>query len=326
MNLMRGMVLAAALATLPVAAESAGQDQREKFPSKPVRLVTVATGNTADILSRMLARKMSEGWGQAVVVENRAGSGGTMAASTVARAAPDGYTLLLLPSIFAIGAAVRPNLPYDAIRDFSGVIRIGSGNLVLVVAPSLGVKSVPELIELARSKPAHIFFASGGAGTNGHLDGERIRLLAGIDARHVAFKGSPEALIEVMAGRVHYTLTPVAVTLPFIKEGKLVAIAVANPQGSPLLPGVPALVDVLPGYGRKPGWTGLLAPAGTPRPILNQINQEVRRVLDLPDIKAKLQAMEITPAPTTPEEFDRIIRDDIADYAQIARTIGLTVK
>ena len=299
MKLVCGLALVAALATLAVAAEASAQDRREKFPGRPVALVTAAPGIQADILARMMGEKMSGSWGQPVVVVNRAGGGGTVAASHVAKAAPDGHTLLLLGTIFTIGAVIRPNLPYDALRDFSGVTQIGYGNLVLVVTPSLRVKSLRELIVAAKAKPGEILFASGGAGSVGHIDGERIKLAAGINVKHVAFKGAPEALLQVLGGRVHYGLTSVATAIPFITEGQLVPLAVSNPQGSPLLPDVPTIGEVLPGY-KRVGSTGLLAPAGTPRPILDQINQQVRRVFDLPDIKAKLRAMDFTAVLTTP--------------------------
>jgi tripartite-type tricarboxylate transporter receptor subunit TctC len=304
--------LATVLATGVVAVSLPGVAQTEqKFPSKPVRLVTGGAGSQVDILTRTIGAKMSESWGRPVVVENRTGAGGAMAASIVARAAPDGYTLLLQSSEFAIGAAVHTNLPYEPLKDFAGVTQIGFASVVLVVAPALGVKSVKDFIVIAQAKPGQILFSSAGAGSGTHMK-----------AVHVGFKSSSEAVLEAVAGRVHYCMAPLGPALPFIKDGRLVALAMANPQRLPLFPDVPAMVEALPGYERD-GSFGLLAPARTPRPILNQISQEVRRVFELPDIKERLQGMGFVPAPTTPEEFDRIVRADIATFTKVAKLVGL---
>jgi tripartite-type tricarboxylate transporter receptor subunit TctC len=307
----------AVLATLGVA-----HAQQQKFPTKPIRVVTVGPGSQNDILARLITPKLSESWGQPVVIENRTGAGGAMAASIVAKAAPDGYTVLMLSGQFAIGAAVHKNLPYNAVKDFSGITQIGFSTVALVVPPSLGVKSVKDFIAYAQARPGQIFFSSSGAGSGTHMNGERFRLVAGIKATHVGFKSSPEAVLEVVAGRVQYAVPALGPALPFIRDGKLLALAVVNPQRSPLLPDVPAMVESLPGYERD-GSFGLLAPAGTPRPILNQISKEVGRVLALPDIRERLDAMGFAPAPTTPEEFDRIVRADIATFTKIGILAGL---
>ena len=285
----------------------------------------MGAGSQNDLVARIISPKLSESWGQPVVIENRTGAGGAFAASTVAKAAPDGYTLLMLSSQFAIGAAVHKNLPYDAVKDFAGVTQIGFSTNALIVAPSLGVKSVKDLIAFAQAKPGQILFSSAGAGSGTHMNGERFRLAAGIKAVHVGFKSSPEAVIEVVTGRVHYCVWPLGPALPFIKDGRLLALAVASPQRSPLLPDVPAMVEAIPGYQRD-GSFGLLAPAGTPRPILNQISKDVGRVLELPEVKERLQAMGFVPAPTTPEEFDRIVRADIETFKKVGKVAGLIAK
>jgi tripartite-type tricarboxylate transporter receptor subunit TctC len=293
---------------------------QQKYPSKPLRWVTVGAGSQNDPLVRIIGPKLTESWGQPVVIENRTGAGGAFAAATVAKAAPDGYKLLMLSSQFAIGAAVHKNLPYDAIKDFSGVTQIGFSTNVLIVPPSLGLKSVKDFIAFAQAKP--VFFSSSGAGSGTHMNGERFRLASGIKATHVAFKSSAEATLEVIAGRVHYCMCPLGPPLPFIKEGRVLALAVANAQRSPLLPDVPTMVEIIPGYERD-GSFGLLAPAGTPRPILHQISKDVGRVLEMPDVKQKLQAMGFFPAPTSPEEFDRIVRADIATFTRVGKLVGL---
>jgi tripartite-type tricarboxylate transporter receptor subunit TctC len=304
-----------------IAAPAARAQAPQKFPHKPVRIVTVGAGSQSDVLTRMLAPKLSEMWGQPVVVENRAGAGGTMAAVTVAKATPDGYTFLLQSNQFAIGAALHANLPYDATRDFAGISQLGNGLVAVMVPPLLGPKSVKELIALARAKPSPVLFSSAGAGSGSHLNSEMFRIAAEIKAVHVGFRSSSEAMIEVVAGRVHYSVLPVGTGLPFIKDGKLLALAVAD-QRSPLLPDVPAMSEVLPKYERS-GAYGLLAPAGTPRPVLYEINSALRRVLALAETKAQMQAMAFEPTPTTPEAFDKIVRADIATYSKLVRLAGL---
>jgi tripartite-type tricarboxylate transporter receptor subunit TctC len=285
----------------------------------------VGPGSQNDLIARIIGPKLTESWAQPVVIENRTGAGGAFAASTVAKSAPDGYTLLMLSSQFSIGAALHKNLPYDALRDFAGVTQIGFSTLALIVAPALGVKSVKELIAFAQAKPGQILFSSAGAGSGIHMNCERFKLAAGIKAVHVGFKSSPEAVIEVVTARVHYSMPALGPTLPFIKDGRLLALAVATPQRSPLLPDVPAMAEVIPGY-EVDGSFGVLAPAGTPRPILIQISREVGRVLELPEVRERLRAMAFVPAPTTPEAFDRIVRADIATFTRVAKLAGLIAK
>jgi tripartite-type tricarboxylate transporter receptor subunit TctC len=224
---------------------------------------------------------------------------------------------------FAITAALQPNLPYDPLKDFARVGQLGYMGGVLVVAPALGVKSVKELIALAKAQPGKIIFGSNAPGSGNHLVGAIFIRAAGIKVISVAFKGSPEATIEVLAGRTHFTLGPPAITLPFIKDGRLLALAVTRP--SPLLPDVPALAEILPEFRRPEGSYGLLAPAATPRPVLYQINQEAARILDLPDLKARLPLGFVT-ATSTPEEYDKILREQIELLSGLARDLGLKAK
>jgi tripartite-type tricarboxylate transporter receptor subunit TctC len=315
-----GIVLAAGFALVP--GQGTAQTGRQ-FPSKPIRIVTAPAGSQADIVARMIGNKLSESTGQPVVIENRGGAAGAFAGAQVAKALPDGHTLLLQSPQFAIGAALRAaSLPYDTLKDFAGVTRLGFSTAVLTAAPTLGAKSVKELIALVQSKPGQFFYSSAGAGTNMHMNAERFRFAAGIKATHVGFKSPPEALVEVVAGRVHWSLPGLGTALPLIKDGKISALAVLTPQRSPLLPEVPTMVEIIPGYERD-GSYSLSAPAGTPRPILNQLSREVGRVLALPDVTERLQAMGFAPAPTTPEEQDRILRADIATFAKVAKLAGL---
>jgi len=299
-------------------------DFGKDFPRKAVRLVVAgAAGSQQDLSARMIGQKLGESWRGPVVVDNRPGGGGILAARTVAQAAPDGYTLLLTGASFVISASQQSNLPYDPQRNFSGIGQIGYATFVLVVAPALGVKSVNDLIALAKAQPGKLIFGSTSAGGIGHLSGARFNLSAGIKVVTVAFKGPSEATIEVLTGRTHYSVLALGVAQPFLKDGKLLALAVLTPQRSPVLPDVPALAEMLPDF-RKPDTSqGLVAPAGTPRPILNHINKEVARTLNLPDIKERLQVIGYIPAPTTPEEYDKILRAQIETLSRLIRDAGL---
>jgi len=297
-----------------------------KFPAKPVRLVVpFAPGSQSDVLARVIGPKLSELWGQPVLVETRTGAGGTIAAALVAKATPDGHTLLITTTGFTIGAASQPSLPYDPLKDIVGVTQLGYSTSALVVAPSLGVKSVKELIALAQAKPGQVLFSSSGAGGGSHMSGERFRLAAGIKVQHVGFKGASESVLEVMAGRIHFCIQSLAAGLVLIRDGRLLALAVVTPQRSPLLPDVPAMAEVLPGYERD-GSFPLLAPGGTPLTVRRQISRDVARVFELPDVKERLQGMGFMPAPTTPEEHDRILREQIKAFSRIAVEVGLKAK
>ena len=299
---------------------------QQKFPSKPIRLVTAFTpGGTTDILARMVGPGMSETFGQPIVIENRPGAGGVIAATIVAKAPPDGYTLLATSAALPISAVLSSNANYDPLKDFAGVAELGYSTTVLVVTPSLGVKTVKELVLLANSKPAKLLFGSVGAGSSTHLSGERFRLAAGFNAQHIGFKGQSEFLIEIIAGRIHFGSSGLMVSLPFIKEGKLVALAVATPKRSPVLPDVPAAPEVVPGWGRD-GSQAWFAPAGTPRAVRQQISKELTRALMLPEVKVRLENMGFNVAPTTPEEHEKNLKADIDVFTRIVTEVGLKPK
>jgi len=327
MHVLRGVTFATVIASGFALAVSAGPAQsQQKFPEKPIRLVVAfSAGGTPDNLARMIGPRLSEKWGQPVVIENRPGAGGTLAAAIVAKAPPDGYTLLASSPAFAISAALHANLPYDPLKDFSGVAEIGYSTTALVVTPSLGVKSVKEFIAYANANPGKLFFGSAGAGSATHMGAERFRIAAGIKAQHVGFKGQPEFLIEIVAGRVQFGSAGLGPALPLIKDNRLIALAVATPQRSPVLPEVPAAPEVLPGWGRD-GSQAWLAPAGTPRAIRNRISEEMRRVLALPEVRDRLQTIGFHVAPSTPEEHDRNLRADIEAFSRVVREAGLKPK
>ena len=225
--------LAACLATAPVAAQP--------YPSKPIRIVVpFSAGSQSDFLARVIGPKMTERWSQQVVVDNRPSAGGTVAGGIVAGAAPDGHTLMLTSSAFAVSAALYEKLPYDPIRDFSGVTQVASTALVLVVAPALGVRSAGEFLNLARQKPGQLAYGSAGIGSGTHFATEKLKLAAGLSVVHVPYKGVPEAMTDTMAGRNQFVLSPVVPALPLIRGGRLLALAVSTVQRVPVLPDVPA--------------------------------------------------------------------------------------
>ncbi len=314
--------LVAALAVAPGYALA-----QQKFPAKPIRfLVPFSPGGGTDTLARVLAQKMSENWGQPVVIENRTGAGGSIGTALAAKALPDGYTLLVTSPGYVVSAALHPSkLPYDPLKDFVGVSNIGYSTSTLVVAPTLGIQTVKAFIDYAQARPGKILFSSGGAGSSTHLSGERFRLAAGIKTVHVGFKGSSDALLEVVAGRVHYVITGLLTTLPFIKDGRIVCLAVTSPTRSPVLPDVPTVAETLPDY-KRDGSHIMLAPAGTPRPIVQQISREVQRIFELPDVKERLKNFDYLLAPSTPEAMDKILRSDIAMFSELVVRAGLRAK
>jgi len=299
----------------------------QSYPTKPVRMIVPFTpGSATDLLARRVAPKMSDNWNQQVVVDNRGGGGGTLGASIVAKATPDGYTLLVHSIAFAMNAALYSKLPYDPLKDFAPVSQIVISTSLLVVAPTLGVKSVKELIALAKQKPGQLTFGTSGVGSGTHLNGEQFRFAAGIDVVHVPYKGVPEPLIDTMSGRIDYFLSPLVPALPFIRDGRLLALAVSTAQRTSVLPDVPTIAEAaLPGYEFQ-AWFGVFAPAGTPRPVVDQISREIARIVYLPDIKKQFLNQGEEGKPSTPEEFTRFIRAEIEKYSKVVKLAGIRVE
>ena len=306
----------AALATPPTSAQD--------YPVKPIRVVIgFSAGSGVDVSARIIAQKLNERWGQPVIADNRPGAGGTIAAGIVANANPDGYTLISISASHVIAPTLYSKLPYDTLKDFAGITTTVSLPNVLVVGPSLGVKSVKDLVALAKAKPGQLLFSSGGVGSGTHFAAELFKSLAAIDVGHVPFKGIPEALTEAMTGRVQFTMSPVSNVLPQAKAGKLIALAVAPASRVAVLPDVPTLAEAgVAGY-RWDTWFGLLAPAKTPRAIVKKLNQEVARMLVQPDVKQRWNAMGAEPIPIAPDAFDRYISEQIALIARLAKASNI---
>jgi tripartite-type tricarboxylate transporter receptor subunit TctC len=298
-------------------------DAAADYPSKPIRiLIGFTPGGGPDITARQIAQRLSEVWKQQVLVEHRPGAGGTIAAGIVARAAPDGYTLLSVSASHAIAPAIYSKLPYDTL-ELAGITQTGSSKYVLVAAPSLGMGSLKELVAAAKAKPGQLYFSSAGVGSGTHFAAEIFRAMAGIDAVHVPFKGLSEALGEVMAGRIQFTAMPIANVANQVKAGKVIGLAVGLSERDALLPEVPSADEAgLPGY-RPEAWYGLLTSAGVPRPIITKLNREITRILAEPELKQRLIAVGIEPRPGTPEAFDRLVRDEVALLTKVAQAANI---
>ncbi len=292
----------------------------QPFPSKPARmLVPFSAGSGTDILARTVAQKMTENWGQQVLVENRPGAGGTVAANAVLGAPADGYTMMLVSAGHAANATLYRKLPYDTVRDFAGVSIVASTPNVLVVGPALGVKNVRELIALVKSKPGQYNYSSAGIGSGTHLNGEQFKLEAGLDAQHVAYRGAPEALSDAVAGRVQFAFSPIVVALPFVKDGRGIALAVSTAARTPVLPDVPTMAEAgLAGFDFDQ-WYGLLVSAKTPKPLREQISKEVARIMQLPDVKERLAAQGGIPRYSSPDEFDAFIRVEVEKLGKVVK-------
>ena len=311
---------AVALAVVHVSPARAASD----YPNKPVRiLVGFAAGGATDLVARIVAQKLTERLGQQFVVENRAGAGGVLATGVVAKAAPDGYTLIMASASHAINVSLQKSLPYDAIADFVAVAPVASTTNVLAVNPALPVNTVAEYIALAKAKPGSINFSSAGVGSSSHLAGELFMSMAGIKVTHVPYKGTADAVRDLIGGQVQSTVDSVSALLPFIRSGAAEGAGRRRSQRTPLLPGVPTIAESgLPGY-EVNAWVGILAPAQTPSDIVALLNREINAILQMPDVQKRLEEMGSRPIGTSPDAFAALIRSDVARFASIIKTAGV---
>ena len=284
-------------------------------------VVPFAPGSTIDIIGRVVLDPLSKQLGQTIVVENRGGAGGTIGSAEVAKADADGYTLLINASAHTAAPAAHPNLSYDPAKDFAGVAIFGVVPNVLLVAPSKGIKSAKALVE--QDKDGHMTFASAGVGSATHWAAERFLLSAGSQATHVPFSGGPAALTEVMTGRVDFCFIGISAAIPFIKDGRLVPLAVSMTRRSSALPNVPTTIELGFADSDYVFWNGMLAPAKTPRPIVNRLHDEVQKALALPALQEKLKAQGVEPMPLSPREFDIMIAKEIVQNIKLAKAAGL---
>ena len=292
----------------------------QTWPAKPVKIIVPFTaGSATDILARTYGQKLQEVWGQPVVVENHPGAGGTIGAGIVAKSAPDGYTLLVHSAGFAINPFIYPELPYDSTKDFVDIAPLGGQPNVLVVATDSGIKSVADLIAQAKQKPGTFNYASAGIGSGTHVNAEKFKLATGIDAVHVPYKGTPEALKDTMAGRITYFFSPISAALPQIKDGKVVALGVSSAQRSSALKDVPTIAESgVPGFEYNL-WVGVFGPAGLPPDLVNRINRDVMRVMQQPDVKERLSTLGAEPMTMSSAEFTQFVKGEFDTSAKIVK-------
>ena len=324
---MRRTLRFAALLLAALGASTAFAQGAASYPVKPIRIVVpFPAGGTTDILARAVGNDMHKAWGQAVVVENRPGAGGNLGSDVVAKAAPDGYTLLVgAVSPQAINVTLYPKMPYDVMRDFAHITLIAAVPNLLEVHPSVPVKTVKELIDLARSKPGKLSYASSGNGTSIHLSAELFKTMAGVDMLHVPYKGSAPAVTDLLAGQVQLMFDNLPSSIAQVKAGKLRPIAVTTLKRSPALPDVPTIAESgLPGYDAS-SWFGMHAPAGTPKDIISKIHGVVTKSLQTPQMIERLSTQGAQPVGNTPEEFTEFLRVEIAKWAKVVKASGARV-
>ncbi len=296
----------------------------QAYPTGPMRIVVpFPPGGGTDILARMLAQKLNEAWSQPVVVDNRPGAGGTVGTGFVAKASPDGHTILAIPAGYAAYSSLYKHLPFDQARDLAPVSRLASGPLVLVVHPSLPATSVKELIALVRKRPSEINFGTSGAGTLPHLSAELFNSMSGIKMVHIPYRGAGTAVTDVLAGRVPVYFMNILQSLSLIKAGKLRALGVTTPERTPIAPDIPSIAESgLKGFDMT-NWYGMLVPAATAREAVVKLNAEVVRILQLPELKSRLAQDGMTVVASTPEQFSEFLTREMAKYARVIETAGI---
>lgn len=296
------------------------------WPNKPIRIIVpFAAGSTTDIIARAIADKMGASLGQTLVIDNRGGASGTIGQMAVATAAPDGYTIMVHSSSHTVSPSTFAKLPFDTLGDFAGITPISSTPNVLVISPSKNIKSLQALLTAAKAKPGAMNFASAGQGSATHLNAEKFKMAAGIDALNIPFKGSAEAVTEVLAGRVDYYFSPIAPVIGQIKDGQLLALAVGSPRRASALPDVPTTAEAgVPGSEFN-FWIGMMAPAKTPRDIINRLNEEVVKALASPEVKERFAKLGADAWTMKPEQFDAYLKEEIKTNAVLVKAAGLQV-
>ena len=296
----------------------------QAWPERTVQaIVPFAAGAANDIVGRIVLEQVSKQVNQPIVVENRPGAGGTIDVSAVAKAAPNGHTILVHSSSFSSAFSLYKNLPYDTLNDFTAVVALGKTPTVLVTAPAKGFKTAGDLIAAAKAKPGAMNFASAGIGSVSHLAAERFRLSAGIEAQHIPFKGPNEAFTEVMAGRIDFYFLPLAPALPLVKEGQLIALAVSTDTRAIALPNVPTTAELGLQDSAYLFWTGIFVPAKTPRDIVDKLHAESQKAMQVPAVQERLAKVGSEPMPMGVDEFGKYFRDDVLSTAKLMQQVGV---
>ena len=314
------ILLAAAGGTVELTVPPA---RAQAWPTRPIlAVIPFSAGNANDVVGRVVLDQLSQQLGEPIVIENRAGAGGTTGVAFVAKAAPDGYTILVHSSTFSAAQAIYKTLPYDTLHDFASIIPLGLQPTVLVTSPSKGWKTVADLIAAAKARPNALTFASAGIGSASHLAAERLRFSAGFQALHVPYRGPNEALADVITGRIDFYFLPIAPALPLINDGKLMALAVSTANRAAALPNVPTTAEVGLKDASYHFWTGLFAPEQTPKSIIAKIYGETRKVLAVRTVQERLLKLGVDPMSMSTAEFDAYLRGDIVKWAAVVKKIN----
>lgn len=310
-------MLLACLLAFPLAAAHA-----ESYPTKPIRFITgYPAGSASDSVARTLGQHLSEAYGQQVIVDNRPGAAGNIAAEITAKAAPDGYTILLVATNHAIVSSLYSKLPFDPVRDFSPIALVSTAPTILVVHPSLPVKSVPEFIDFVKSKPGKLSYGSSGNGASPHLNMELLKTTAGLQITHVPYKGIPPALTDLLGGQIQAMFSTMAPAVPLVRAGKLRALATSGPKRAPATPDVPTVAESIPGF-ESLSWQGVIAPAGTPRRIVTDLNAKIVKIVHSPEVAKRLVNSGFDPVGSSPEEFASFIKSESVKWAKVVKAAG----
>jgi tripartite-type tricarboxylate transporter receptor subunit TctC len=318
------MTLVRCLAVITLTLGLASTATAQSWPAKPIRaFIPFGAGSATDVLPRTLFEPLSAALGQPITVENRGGAGGTIGIGEVVRAEPDGYTILANSSAQTIAPWIVPNFPYDVAKDMSGVLMIGQNANVMIVLPSRGWKTVQDFIAAAKAKPGSINYGSAGVGTSTHISAERFRLAAGIEATHIPYKGGPEAITDLLGGRIDFYFCPISTALPLIRDGRVAALLVSTPTRAADLPDVPTPRDAGLVNADTIIWYAVFMPSKTPRAIIDKFHAEAVKVLATPEMKAKLKKLAVDPMPMTPAEIDKFVVQELAANGKLIKAAGI---
>ena len=298
----------------------------QSYPNRPIKIVVgFSPGGGPDIAARAIGQKMTEKWGQTVIVENRPGAGANIASQVVASSKPDGYTLLSVSNAFAISPAIYSKLPFDTLKDFDPITLTATGSAFVLISPNLKINSINELIALAKKDPGKYSYSSAGVGSGSHFAVEILKAKTGTDFLHVPTKGIPEGITEVLSGRVDFFISPYASAVSMVRDGRAKAIAITALQRTKEFPNLPTVAEAVPGY-KWEFWYGLLAPSHTPKEILQQIALEVKRVNDFPDVKERYANLGLEPVSSSPEEFEKMVKSEVNEFTRIAKAAKITAE
>jgi len=320
-TVMQVIILAALIGMVGTAAA------QQAYPSKPIRFITpYPPGGGTTLVARLVGQKLSEAWGQSVIVDNRPGGDTIIGTDALAKSPPDGYTILLIPSTHVTIPLLHHNVPFDVFKDFAPVATLASGEQLLVLHPSVPASTLKEFIALAKSKPGQLNYASAGIGVTNHLAGELFNIMAGVKIQHIPYKGGGPALTDTIGGQVQMFINNPITLIPHLKSGKIKPIAISGAKRSPALPQVPTFTEAgLPGFDVR-FWYGVLAPAGTPKPIIDKLSAEIKKILAAPDFGDKLVSQGLDPFISTPQQVYTQMKADMANYARVIKTANIKIE